>query len=215
MCCPQNSPSGSLMKSSGRGPMSRAAHSASLRLVAAHPPDDISPGSAGSDVDAQHLRATPHRGDEDVVDYVHPVDVRIASIGTPHVGIGRERQGEAVLHAILDGHVAPGVPGEDGTPPWRDDLDRRVVDADGGDIGPVEIRQIDVAEVARRPFVCHDQVVAVLQNLEVVGVVASQRRPRCSRRRQPPRSPRPGWCSCRSQPKTRSGMHRRRRPGGT
>ena len=32
-CCPQNSPSGSLMKSSGRGPMSRAAHSASLRLV--------------------------------------------------------------------------------------------------------------------------------------------------------------------------------------
>ena len=102
--------------------------------------------------------------------------MRIVAIGTPHVGIGGERHGEAVLHAILDGHVVPGVPGEDFVAPWRDDLERRVLDVDGGDIGPVEIRQIDVPEVGRRRFVGHEEVVAVLQNLEVVMVDPGQRR---------------------------------------
>ena len=72
--------------------------------------------------------------------------------------------GEAVLGAVLEGHLAPRVPREHRLPLGRDDLDGRV--AGGLWLGRFEVGMVerDVAEVALGRLVSHEQVVAVLED---------------------------------------------------
>ena len=141
----------------------------------AHPPGDIS----GSDVDAQHLRATAQGNGDHAIDHVRAVEMRNIRVRRPRLGIGGEPHGEAVLHAILSGYVAPGPPGEDGLRRWlwRDDLDRLVPHRDGGEINTSSggRRQIEIPKVPHDRWVGREQVISVFQNLEVVGVDGRQR----------------------------------------